>query len=468
MAICSSVRSSPKRSRKTRQRLVGHLLLLVRDVLALAGLAHPVALHGLGEDHRRPAVAAHGLGVGGVDLHRVVAAAVERPDVGVGHVLDAPLELRVGAEEVLAHVRAVARLERLVLAVDGLVHPAAQQPVVVGGQQRVPLRAPDHLEHVPAGAAEHRLELLDDLAVAAHRAVEPLEVAVDDEDQVVQPLAPGQRDRAQRLRLVGLAVAEEGPDLAVRRVLEPAALEVLHEAGLVDRHDRPEAHRHRGELPEVRHQPRVRVGGQPARPRDLLAEAEQLLLAQPALHEGARVDARRRVALHVDEVAAVLVGRGAPEVVEADLVQRRGRLVAGDVAAELGRLLVRAQHRAHRVPADQRADAVLELEVARVRRLPPLRDAVDVRRRRDRAVVGAGRARVLEHAVEQIAGALRPVVRDDGVERLDPLARLLPVYVGVCGHPSRLIVTRAVHTRIQGGVCHLLARVRNRTWAGDG
>ena len=32
-------------------------------------------------------------------------------------------------------------------------------------------------------------EFLDDLAVAAHRAVEPLQVAVDDEDQVVELLA---------------------------------------------------------------------------------------------------------------------------------------------------------------------------------------------------------------------------------------------------------------------------------------
>ena len=49
--------------------------------------------------------------------------------------------------------------------------------------------APDHLDHVPAGAAEIGFQLLDDLAVAAHRAVEALQVAVDDEDQVVEPLA---------------------------------------------------------------------------------------------------------------------------------------------------------------------------------------------------------------------------------------------------------------------------------------
>ena len=35
----------------------------------------------------------------------------------------------------------------------------------------------------------------------------------------------------------------------------------------------------------------------------------QLLLGQPPLEERAGVDARRRVALHVDEVAAVAVGR---------------------------------------------------------------------------------------------------------------------------------------------------------------
>ena len=348
------------------ERLVGHLLLLVGDVLALAGRAHAVALDGLGEDHGRAALGAHRLGVGGVDLRRVVAAAVEAPDLVVGPVLDALGQLRVGAEEVLAHVGAVARLERLVLAVDALVHAALEQPVVVGLQQRIPLVAPDHLEHVPAGAAEDRLELVDDLAVAAHGTVEPLQVAVDDEHEVVEVLVAGERDRAQGLRLVGLAVAEERPHLAARGVAQPAAREVLHEARLVDRHDRPEAHRDGRELPEVRHQPRVRVRAQPAL-GDLLAEAEQVLLAEPALEERAGVDARRGVALHVDEVAAVLLARRVPEVVEADLVERRGRLVGGDVPAELGGLRVGAQHGRHRVPADDRADPVLELEVAGVR-----------------------------------------------------------------------------------------------------
>ena len=71
--------------------------------------------------------------------------------------------------------------------------------MVSRGQQLVPARAPQDLDDVPAGAAEIAFQLLDDLAVAAHRAVEALQVAVDDEDQVVELLAAGQRDGAEAL-----------------------------------------------------------------------------------------------------------------------------------------------------------------------------------------------------------------------------------------------------------------------------
>src|SRR5215216_2233473 len=53
---------------------LGHLLLLVGDVLALAGLAHTVALDRLGQDHGRLAGVVHRRLVGRVDLDRVVAA----------------------------------------------------------------------------------------------------------------------------------------------------------------------------------------------------------------------------------------------------------------------------------------------------------------------------------------------------------------------------------------------------------
>jgi len=86
----------------------------------------------------------------------------------------------------------LARLVGLVLAVDRLLHALPQQPVTITREQRIPVRAPDQLDHVPARATEHRLELLDDLAVAPDRTVQTLQVAVDDEDQVVEVLPRGQ------------------------------------------------------------------------------------------------------------------------------------------------------------------------------------------------------------------------------------------------------------------------------------
>jgi hypothetical protein len=50
------------------QLVVVQLLLLVGDVLALAGLAQAVALDGLGQDHRGPALCSVAALVGGVDL----------------------------------------------------------------------------------------------------------------------------------------------------------------------------------------------------------------------------------------------------------------------------------------------------------------------------------------------------------------------------------------------------------------
>ena len=238
------------------QLLFVHLLLLVRDVLAFAGLAEPVALDRARQDHRRRALVLDRRLVGVVDLDRIVAAERHLLQLVVGQVLDHVEQPRIGAPEVLADVGA--RLDRvlLILAVDDLAHALDEQAVAILGEQRIPLAAPDGLDDVPAGAAERRLELLDDLAVAADRAVEPLQVAVDDEDQVVELLARRQRDRAERFGLVGLAVAEERPDLRVGRRLQPAILQVADEARLVDRHDRAEPHRDRGIFPEVGHQPR--------------------------------------------------------------------------------------------------------------------------------------------------------------------------------------------------------------------
>ena len=243
----------------------------------------------------------------------------------------------------------------LVVAVDGLVHDLHERAVVVLGQQVIPLAAPDDLDDVPAGAAEERLEFLHDLAVAAHRPVEALEVAVDHEVQVVQLVVRRELEQAAGLGLVHFAVAQERPDLLVRGVLDAAVVQVAVGLGLVDRVHRADAHRDGGEFPELRHQARVRVGGEGVAFLGLLLpEAVQVLLGQPAFHERAGVHAGGGVALEEDLVAAAGVVLAAEEVVEAHLVQGRGAGVGGDVPADADVRPLGPVHHDRGVPAHAR------------------------------------------------------------------------------------------------------------------
>ena len=393
--------------------------------------AKRVALDGLGQDHRRLALVLHRRPVGCVHLAVVVAAAFEVPDVVVAHVLYQRLGSRVAAEEVLPHIGAVVGLVGLEVTIGCGVHQIHQGAVLVGVQQGIPLAAPHHLDDVPAGAAEEGLQLLNDLAVAAHRPVESLQVAVDDEGQVVQAFERGDVGQAATFRLVGLTIAEEGPHMLVRGVLDATVMQVVVEPGLINRVHRTQTHRHRGELPEVGHQPRVRVGRQPAAGVGvLLTEAVHPVRRQPALQEGAGVDAGGGVSLDEDLIAAARVGFAAEEVIETHLVERGRGGVGGDVAAYADAGALGAVHHDRGIPPDPAAVAAFDLLVAGKPWLQLGRDGVDVVGRGQGGDCHTLLARALKQAQHQVAGPGRAGAGQQVVERLEPFRGLVGVDIG--------------------------------------
>ncbi len=126
--------------------------------------------------------------------------------------------------------------------------------------------------------------------------------------QVVQLLAGRDGDRAFGFRLIHLAVAQEGVNGLLRGVFQAAVFQVFQELRLVDRADWAQTHGYGRELPEFRHQFRVRVRGQ-AFAVHFLTEVVHLLFSQTTFQEGTRVDARRDVALEVHQIAAVFLVR---------------------------------------------------------------------------------------------------------------------------------------------------------------
>ena len=197
--------------------LLVELFLLMGDVFPLSGFAQAVALDGASQDDRGRPLVCRGGRIGRVHFFRVVATQVDAPQLLVGQVVHQFEQLRVLAEEVVADVVAPPDDVVLPLAVHVLAHAPGQKAVFVPGQERVPLAAPEDLDHVPARPAEARFQLLDDAAVSPDRSVQTLQVAVDHENEVVQ-LFPGRKGNgAQGLGFVGLAVPHEHPHLRIRR-----------------------------------------------------------------------------------------------------------------------------------------------------------------------------------------------------------------------------------------------------------
>src|SRR6266480_1576199 len=127
---------------------------------------------------------------------RIVSSQAQARKLIVRKMLHHPQQPWIAAEQVLPEVCSALDEEFLVLAVGDFSQTTHQQAVAVVLDEAVPIAAPNHLDHIPAGAAENRLQFLNDFAVAAYRTVEPLQVAVDHPDQVVELFTRSQRYRA--------------------------------------------------------------------------------------------------------------------------------------------------------------------------------------------------------------------------------------------------------------------------------
>ena len=233
----------------------------MRNVAAFAGFTEAVALDGLGQNDGRAALVIHRRLVGRVNLLRVVTAAQQLLQLVVGQVTHEFQQLGILAEEMFADV--TARLDRVLLevAVHGLFHPLDQKPALIRREQRIPIDAPNHFDDVPACAAENPFQFLDDLAVAAHGTVKALQIAVHHPDQIIEAFAGREGQRTERFRFIRFAVADEAPDFRFGAADETARFEVAIEPRLINRTNRAEPHRDRRELPEIRHQIRMRIGG---------------------------------------------------------------------------------------------------------------------------------------------------------------------------------------------------------------
>ena len=412
-----------QRGTQVLERREIELLDLMRHVARLGALAEAVALDGARDDDRGAALVLHCRLVRGIHLVDIVPAPVQQLQIGVAPAFDQCLEFR-RVEELLAQLLAAEGRVALRLAVHQQLETLDDGAVVVPLQQLVPLAVPHDFQHVPARTPEQRLEFLDHLGIGTYRPVEALQIGVQHEHDVVEILIRGKTQRPDTLRLVHLAVAQEGPHLGVARFLQAPVFQVLDESGLIDRLDRPQPHADGGKFPVVRHQPGVGVAAQAlAFLAQLAAEAVERGGIEAAFQKAARVHAGAGVALEEHQIAVFARAVPPEEVVEADFQQFGAAGIRRQVPADAVALLVGPHHHRHRVPADDVADFALHLDVAGVHGLLRGVDGVDVGRvllEQDRRAV---KVRVVVEVFEELRGPLVSGVGHHVGERVEPLLR---------------------------------------------
>ena len=182
----------------------------------------------------------------------------------------------------------------------------------------------------------------------------------------------------------------------------------------------------------------MRIGRQPLA-LGLHSEAIQLLLVQPSVEKGARINPGRRMPLKINQITgqagAVLFYRTAEEMIKADIIKRRRRGETGDMPSQIAGLAVGPHHHRQRIPAHQAANAVLKRVVSGRGNLVRRRDGVDIPRIRGIRQISAIAARPVNQLPDEKMGSLIPVVRDDRFQSVQPLLRLFRIrIVRIRGH----------------------------------
>ena len=356
------------------------LLLLMRDVLAFSGFAQAVAFDGFRQNDGWSADVIDGGAVGGVNFNGIVATEAHARQLFVREMLDHFQQAGVCAEQFLSEVGSAFDVIFLILSVSDFAAATYQDSVTIVADEAVPVGAPDAFDDVPSSAAEDGFEFLDDFSVAAYGSIETLQVAVDNEDQIVEIFAGSERDGTERLGFIHFAIAQERPNFSASRLLKAAILQIADKARVVNRLNRSKPHGNGGELPEVRHEPGVRIGTEATTGFQFAAKIFQLFFWNAAFEIGAGIDSGRGMALEINEIAVPALIFCFEEMVKCHLILSCGRGEGGDVTANAFLNLIGAHHHGERIPADEALDAAFHLLAAGERGLLKCRNRVLVRR----------------------------------------------------------------------------------------
>ena len=182
----------------------------MRDVFRFSCVTHAVTLDGFRQDHSWFVFRFRSLFECSEQFTRIMTTTFQSKDLLVSPVSNQCGSFRVFSEEVFTDISTIFGFESLIVTIQRFVHQLDQLAGSVFLQQRIPTGAPQNFDYIPACAAKHAFQLIDNFTVTNNRTIQTLQVTVDNKDQVIQFFTHSDSDSAFRFRLIHLTVTQEG------------------------------------------------------------------------------------------------------------------------------------------------------------------------------------------------------------------------------------------------------------------
>ena len=170
------------------------------------------------------------------------------------------------------------------------------------------------------------------------------------------------------------------------------------------------------------------IGRQSSR-LNFLPEVMHLVFGQPTLEECACINARCDVPLDIKKISTMVFGRRMEEMVEADIIECRGRGEARDMSAESRVVAIGLNDHRHGVPANEGTDPFFQRLISGTRLLERFGDRVDIGGRRAVRKMRALPSGAAHEAADQKMRAFNALALEHCIERFEPLPSLLGIAI---------------------------------------
>ena len=137
-----------------------------------------------------------------INFMRIMSTPVQSPYILIRHIGNHIQQFRVFPKKMSPCICSTLSFKSLILPIYSFIHTPAKKTLRVSCQQRIPIRTPNYFYNIPTCSPEFSFKFLYNFPVTSYRPVEPLQIAVNYKNKIVQIFTRCQTNCSQGLWLI--------------------------------------------------------------------------------------------------------------------------------------------------------------------------------------------------------------------------------------------------------------------------